>query len=52
MHPALEEIPARILFLAKGALAQANMHAAIIINMKNIKNSQRFSTLHTQGSYF
>ncbi len=28
MHPALEEIPARILFLAKGALAQANMHAA------------------------
>lgn len=28
MNPALEEIPARILFLAKGALAQANMHGA------------------------
>ncbi|MGD9539594.1 hypothetical protein [Methylocystis sp.] len=28
MRPALEEIPARILFLAKGALAQTNKHAA------------------------
>lgn len=27
MNPALEEIPSRILRLAEGALAQANMHA-------------------------
>jgi hypothetical protein len=30
MHPALVDIPDRILALAKGALAQANMHAVFM----------------------
>ena len=30
MHPALEQIPSRILLLAKGALAQANTHAVFM----------------------
>lgn len=30
MHPSVEQIPERILHLAKGALAQANMHATFL----------------------